>query len=351
MNLITMPRVRQHQHFVQLSDFERGRIIGMREAGLSLREIARRVNRNVSSVLRCWSKWSEEGVQHRRRGSGRPRRTTDREERRLRLLATRDRFSTTRSIANDWMRGTGLRMSMSTVYRRIRSYGLRSYRPFLCLPLTPLHRLRRLEWSNERVNWAQEWRQIVFSDESRFCLWAHDGRRRVRRMRGERKNPTLFVERNTALTQGVMIWGAICYGSRSPLVFINGNLNAAGYIANVLLPVCLPYLQGLQNPIFQQDNARPHTARATTRFLEESNIAVLPWPARSPDLSPIEHVWDMIGRRLGNLPNPPDNLHDLQQRIQEAWDDIPQAAIDHLINSMTSRLDECITNRGGATHY
>ncbi|KAI4469824.1 alpha-catulin [Holotrichia oblita] len=77
----------------------------MREAGLSLREIARRVNRNVSTVLRCWSKWSEEGVQHRRRGSGRPRRTTDREERRLRLLATRDRFSTTRSIANDWMRG------------------------------------------------------------------------------------------------------------------------------------------------------------------------------------------------------------------------------------------------------
>ncbi|KAI4458952.1 prolyl 4-hydroxylase alpha subunit [Holotrichia oblita] len=99
-----MPRVRQHQHFVQLSDFERGRIIGMREAGLLLREIARRVNRNVSTVLRCWSKWYEEGVQHRCRGSGRPRRTTDHEERRLRLLATRDRFSTTRSIANDWMR-------------------------------------------------------------------------------------------------------------------------------------------------------------------------------------------------------------------------------------------------------
>ncbi|KAI4469530.1 hypothetical protein MML48_1g04323 [Holotrichia oblita] len=102
-----MPRVRQHQHFVQFSDFERGRIIGMREAGLSLREIARRVNRNVSTVLRCWSKWSEEGVQHRRRGSGHPRRATDREERRLRLLATRDRFSTTRSIANDWMRANG----------------------------------------------------------------------------------------------------------------------------------------------------------------------------------------------------------------------------------------------------
>ena len=346
-----MPRVCQRGNYRQLNDFERGRIIGMREAGLSIRDIAARVNRNVATVMRCWSRWSEEGVHQRRPGSGRPRRTSDREERRLRLLAKRDRFSTTRSIAIDWMTGTGPRMSMSSVYRRIKSYGLHSYRPFLCLPLTPLHCTRRLEWSNERANWMHEWHQIVFSDESRFCLWAHDGRRRVRRMRGERKNSTFFVERNTALTQGVMIWGAICHGSRSPLVFIDGNLNAAGYIANVLEPVALPYLRGMENSIYQQDNARPHTARVTTQFLQDAHVAVLPWPARSPDLSPIEHVWDMIGRRLSALPHPPRDLRLLRLRIQEAWNDIPQIDIDHLIDSMPRRINECIANRGGATHY
>lgn len=71
----------------------------------------------------------------------------------------------------------------------------------------------------------------------------------------------------------------------------------------MLQPVALPYLQQLQDPIFQQDNARPHTAAVTRNFLRQANVTVLPWPARSPDLSPKEHVWDMIGRRLSRLPH------------------------------------------------
>lgn len=223
-----MPRIRQPAKYRHLSQFERGRIIGLREAGFSLREIANRVDRNVATVLRCWSRWSEEGLHERRRGSGRPNTTTAREERHLRTLALRDRFSTTRAVGNHWLETLERRLSMASVYRRIRSYGLRSYRPFWCLPLTPRHRTRRLEWCNERVNWVQEWHNVVFSDESRFCLWAHDGRRRVRRLRGERRNLDLALQRHTALTPGVMVWGAISYNSRSPLVFIEGNLNAAG---------------------------------------------------------------------------------------------------------------------------
>ena len=57
-----MPRVRQRGNYRQLNDFERGRIIGMREAGLSIRDIAARVNRNVATVMRCRSRWSAEGV-------------------------------------------------------------------------------------------------------------------------------------------------------------------------------------------------------------------------------------------------------------------------------------------------
>lgn len=349
--LFTMPRVRQNQNFNQLSDFERGRIIGMKEAGFSLREIANRVGRNVSTVSRCWSRWSEEGAHERRQGSGRPRSTTDREERHLRTLVVRDRFSTSRALGNVWVEALGRRLSMASVYRRIRSFGLRSYRPFLTLPLTPNHRARRLDWCNARVHWTQEWHRVVFSDESRFSLWAHDGRRRVRRFRGERRNLQLVVERHTALTRGVMVWGAICVGSRSPLVFIQGNLNAASYIANVLEPVAVPYLRGLRNPLFQQDNARPHTARVTREYLEDAHVHVIPWPARSPDLSPIEHVWDIIGKRLGNLPHPPDNVHDLRRCVQEAWNEIPQDDIDHLILSAPHRVNECINNRGGPTHY
>ena len=121
-------------------------------------------------------------------------------------------------------------------------------------------------------------------------MWTHDGRRSVRRPRRQRHNLEFAERRHTGLTPGIMIWGAICFGSGSPLVFIPGSLNARRYVDVVLQPVLLPYIQTLPGATFQQDNAPPHIARISTRFMEENDINVLPWPARSPDLSPIEHV-------------------------------------------------------------
>lgn len=346
-----MPPVRQRRNFSHISDFDRGRIIGMKEAGLSFREIGRRLNRDHTTVARIWSAWSEEGIQQHRPAGRPPRRSNLREDRLLRRMATQDRFQTTRSIAVDWTRAMDRHVSMSTIYRRIASFGLHAYRPNRRLPLTAPQKAARLAWCQERRNWVDEWNHIVFSDESRFCLWQNDGRRRVRRYRGERRNLQLAERRHTALTPGVMVWGAICLGQRSPLVFIPGTLNAHRYINNVLEPVAVPFMQTLPNGIFQQDNARPHMANITRRFLEEAELQILPWPARSPDLSPIEHVWDMIGRRLRNLPRPPDNLDDLRHQVQVAWDEIPQQDIDHLLESMPRRVNACITVQSDVTHY
>ncbi|CAH1958983.1 unnamed protein product [Acanthoscelides obtectus] len=187
------------------------------------------------------------------------------------------------------------------------------------------------ERCRQRSLWDQEWNSIGFSDESRFCLGMHDGRARVRRRRGERRNPQFFVERHVHHTVGVMVWGAIAYGSRSPLIFIRGNMNA-------------------QHPTFQQDNARPHVARVTIDFFQHNDVTLLPWPPRSPDLSPIEHVWDMMGRRL-NLQRPPQTLEALREEFVVAWNEIPQEDIDHLIRSMPRRVGECVAHQGASTHY
>jgi hypothetical protein len=138
---------------------------------------------------------------------------------------------------------------MRTMYRRIRFFGLLSYRPRLVLPLTAGHRRQRLEWCRERQQWREEWYNMVFSDESRFCLGMHDGRRRVRRRRGERPDTEFAVERPIHRTVGVMVWGAIGYGSRSPSIFIRGSMTSVRYINEVLQPFLLPYLNGLHQPI------------------------------------------------------------------------------------------------------
>ncbi|UYV81650.1 hypothetical protein LAZ67_20001813 [Cordylochernes scorpioides] len=168
--------------------------------------------------------------------------------------------------------------------------------------IDPTNRRQRLEWCRARSTWMTEWHRVVFSDESPFCLSSDSRRVRVWRRRGERSNPAAIVERPTVRQRGIMVWGAIAYDSRSPLLRIQGTMTAQRYVDDVLRPVTLPYLQGVPNALYQQDNARPHTARISQQALQD--VQMLPWPPYSPDLSPIEHVWDIIGRRLHALPQP-----------------------------------------------
>ncbi|GFU31038.1 transposable element Tc1 transposase [Trichonephila clavipes] len=126
-----------------------------------------------------------------------------------------------------------------------------------------------------------------------------------------------------------MVWGANAYDSTSPLVRIQGTFNAQRYVQNVLRPVAIPYLQGLSNAVFQQDNARPHTARISQHALR--GVQMLPWAAYSPDLSPIAHVWDVIGCRLQTLPLPRTN-DPLWQMVEREWRTIHQDTIRTLID-------------------
>lgn len=141
------------------------------------------------------------------------------------------------------------------------------------------------------------------------------------------------------------LWGAICWDTRSPLVVLQRTLTARRYVDDILTPVVLPMLSSRPGAIYQQDNARPHTARLSQQCLQ--GYDVLPWPARSPDLSPIEHVWDVLGRQL----QPSRNTGELTAQLQRLWHDIPQGVIGDLIDSMPRRVSACIAARGGFTTY
>ncbi|GFU84510.1 transposable element Tc1 transposase [Trichonephila clavipes] len=126
-----------------------------------------------------------------------------------------------------------------------------------------------------------------FNDRSRRRR-ADDNRVRVWRRPGERYNPPHTVPRHTARTARVIVWGAIAYDSRSTLIVMRGTLTSQRYVDDILQPHVGHFLNGLPGAIFQKDNARPHTARVAQNFLRP--FQTLPWPARSPDLSPVEHV-------------------------------------------------------------
>ena len=192
-----MPRRHLRATNTQLTAFERGRIVGLSEAGMSSRDVAARVGRNSSTVIRCWNQWQREHSQTRRRGSGSNRITTDRQDRHIRRMALANRSSTSSEIRNAVAPAIGRPISAMTVRRRIQEVGLTSRRPLQRLPLLPHHRSARLRWCRARQHWRDEWRSIVFSDESRFSLGQHDGRIRVWRRTGERSISVCIAQRNS----------------------------------------------------------------------------------------------------------------------------------------------------------
>ena len=131
-----------------------------------------------------------------------------------------------------------------------------------------------------------------------------------------------------------MVWGAIAYHGRSQLLRNEGNLNSNRYISEVLQLQAVPLLQSFSGAVFQQYNACLYIAMTVQSFFATWQVKLLPWPAYSPDMSPIEHVWDFVGRRLVRDPRPIASADELWVPIQTIWNAFPQADIQNLFDSM-----------------
>ena len=119
----------------------------------------------------------------------------------------------------------------------------------------------------------------------------------------------------------------------------------------MLEPVAVPYLRGLHNATFQQDNTRPHVAHNVLTFLDTEHVRLLPWPARSPDLSPIENVWSMVAERLALQYLAATMVNELWHSVEAAWTAVPIHAIQSVVDSMPMRITSVIAARGGYSGY
>ncbi|GFV32269.1 transposable element Tcb2 transposase [Trichonephila clavipes] len=154
----------------------------------------------------------------------------------------------------------------------------------------------------------------MFSDESRFSLSSDSRRVTIWRERGTRFEPRNITERHHFPSRGVMVWAGIMIDGRTDLHFFDtGSVTAQRYRDKVLEPY-VRLFRGAVGPdfIFMDDNASCHRAVLIDDFLETENIQRMSWPANSPDLNPIEHVWDMLGRQIAALLHPPSSVTKLK---------------------------------------
>ncbi|GFU86258.1 transposable element Tcb2 transposase [Trichonephila clavipes] len=156
-------------------------------------------------------------------------------------------------------------------------------------------------------------------------------------------------------TEELVGWYGVesAFGGRTDLHIIrNGTLTGRRYADEILRPHVISYAGAIGDSfVFQDDNARPHRARLVENMLEAETIQRMEWPACSPDLNPIEPVWDMLRRRIAARPKPPATVRDLEIALLEEWNSIPQSLIDIFIASMANRCAAVLAVRGDHTSY
>ena len=229
--------------------------------------------------------------------------------------------------------------------------GIRPRRPYPGPYLTRRHLRQRLEWARRQLRWTiRRWGRVLFTDVSRFLLRRVNGRARVFRRRGERFHENCVVRHDRYGGVSLMVWAGITAHGRTDLVFVNGTLNAQKCRQDILARHVVPFIRA-NGDTFQQDNARPHVARDNMEYLRRNNIDVLPWPALSPDLSQIEHLWDQPDRRVRKRQQQPQTLDQLRAALTEEWQRIPRVSINRLIASVRRRCVAVFNSRGAFTRY
>ena len=144
------------------SDFVKGMAIGMMRVWNCARRVGREINVPYSTISRWWTRWCAGEGPERRRGSGRPRKTTPRTDRKLVIACKRNRFLVVPKLTVTWNFVSGAACSVRTAYRRLAEVGIRSYRPAVKIPLSPMHRTARKQWCRDHSMWTQEqWRSIL----------------------------------------------------------------------------------------------------------------------------------------------------------------------------------------------
>lgn len=336
----------------KLSAAQSNMAIGMITAGQNQTEVAAYFNVSQSVISRLVNRHAENGSVSERPRTGRPRVTTRAEDRYITISARREALSTCRILRQQLQNATRLQVSLSTVRRRLNEIDLRSRRLLRRIPLTLADRRRRLDWARERVHWVEEWKSVLFTDESRYGRFSDSRRVRVWAFPLTPRNRRSVQEVHPFRGGTITVWAGISYNNRTQLMVLPGNMNSQIYLDEVINNVLPVFQHAIGNGFqFLDDNARPHRAARVLAALAIHDIQHLQLPPRSPDLNVIEHAWDQLQRALDNHQPSPETMQQLRELLPQLWNGLDQRIFNNLIESMPRRCRAVIEARGGYTLY
>lgn len=320
--------------------------------GDSEREIAQKVLIPRGSVHSMIKKYKSTKCISNIIGRGRKRKTTVHVDRIIQRKIKVDRRKAASSVKAELQTELNIAISESTVRRRAYEIGLYGRvarkKPYV----NKVNRGKRLEYARTyREKPLGYWDTVVWSDESKFNLFGSDGKVMVWRTTKEELHPKCTVPTVKHGGGNVKCWGCMSSSGVGNLVFIEGNMTGVAY-REILEQNLLQSVKNLnmgKEWVFQHDNDPKHTAAVVTNWLDRHRIKRLKWPPFSPDMNPIEHLWDEMERRMQK--EQPKNVKELKETLIRVWKGIEKEVVKKLTDSVPNRLNEVIKSKGYPTRY
>lgn len=333
-----------------LNEKEKLTIIELKSKNAKIITISKRIKRNESTVRTFLKRYRKNKTLVNRRQTGRPRKLTPKQRRRLLREAKINRRHSVKKIRSD----LGLEhVCESTINRALVAADLKSYIPVKKPKLNKEIISKRLKWVKEYQGYtAENWENWIFSDESSFTV-GYTGGQRVRRGSSEKLLPQC-TDASVKWGTKIFFWGAFFVGGVSDLVFIDGTMDSELYtkvLEEGLMPMFERHSLDKNDYVFQEDGDPKHQSKFTKKWKQNQGLRYIEnWPPHSPDLNPIENLWAILKVRTGR--RKPSTVEDSKQYLLEEWRRLEaDDELSKLIHSMPQRCREVIKAKGSHTKY
>ena len=337
----------------ELSEGQRGLIIGMRKCGTSYAAIAAELNLNYHTVRKVVIFYDEMELLKPSPRPGRPTKLNERDRRHLKRHVKRDknhRRHTPASVTKQ----LDFNICIDTLITELKKLNLNQRVARKKPWLHPGQKLARLEFEKNCRDWGDdEWMRMIWTDEMAMQTATNDGKVFVWREPYEEYYEDCLEPTFIPGFRRVKVWGAVRYGKKSKLIVIPENiekgkkLDAETYMTEIMDKELFDFWQKAMEEcghvMVMEDGAPPHmgVAGARKKQLEEhgwEGFGPETWPSCSPDLNPIENVWRMLKCAVKRRDPPSRTEKELEEALLEEWERLDQNQIDKILLTMPQRL-------------